>query len=88
MNDSHRFLCEAIGLAHSNVKNGGRPFGAVVVRRGEIIASGVARDKSCASADIRCSAAHGAAPLGCLRTLSSWARAAAPTNRCNRADGL
>ena len=38
---SHRFLREAIALAHVNVEQGGRPFGAVVVRDGEIIATGV-----------------------------------------------
>lgn len=34
-------LAEAIRLARENVERGGRPFGAVVVRNGEIIASGV-----------------------------------------------
>ena len=41
MNDHQHFLCEAIELARENVKNGGRPFGAVVVRDGKIIARGV-----------------------------------------------
>jgi guanine deaminase len=37
----HRFLREAIELAHANVERGGRPFGAIVVKNGEIIATGV-----------------------------------------------
>lgn len=41
MSDSDRFLEEAIALAHENVRAGGRPFGAVVVRDGRIIARGV-----------------------------------------------
>ena len=41
MNDNQRFLCEAIELARENAKNGGRPFGAIIVRDGEIIARGV-----------------------------------------------
>ena len=34
---------EAIRLSDENVKNGGGPFGAVIVKNGEIIASGVNR---------------------------------------------
>jgi len=41
MDDATRFLCEAIELAHYNMKKGGRPFGAVVARNGERIATGV-----------------------------------------------
>jgi tRNA(Arg) A34 adenosine deaminase TadA len=41
MSDTERFLCQAIELAHINLKGGGRPFGAVVVRNGEVIATGV-----------------------------------------------
>jgi guanine deaminase len=41
MDDSQHFLREAIELAYANLENGGRPFGAVVVRGGEIIARGV-----------------------------------------------
>lgn len=41
MSGSRRFLCEAIELALENVKNGGRPFGAVVVRGGTVLARGV-----------------------------------------------
>lgn len=41
MSDESRFLCEAIELAHANIAKGGRPFGAVVVKNGEVIASGV-----------------------------------------------
>ena len=35
------FLRRAIELAQANVAEGGRPFGAVIVRDGEIIATGV-----------------------------------------------
>jgi tRNA(Arg) A34 adenosine deaminase TadA len=41
MSNTERFLCEAIALAHHNLKNGGRPFGAVVARDGEVVATGV-----------------------------------------------
>jgi tRNA(Arg) A34 adenosine deaminase TadA len=41
MSDESRFLCEAIELAHANIANGGRPFGAVVVKDGEVVATGV-----------------------------------------------
>lgn len=41
MSDENRFLCEAIELAHANIVKGGRPFGAVVVKNGEVIATGV-----------------------------------------------
>ncbi|MGV2979869.1 nucleoside deaminase [Camelimonas sp. ID_303_24] len=36
-----QFLCEAIELARANVASGGRPFGAVIVRDGAVIATGV-----------------------------------------------
>ncbi|ENN86726.1 CMP/dCMP deaminase, zinc-binding protein [Rhizobium freirei PRF 81] len=41
MDNESRFLCEAIVLAHTNSQNGGRPFGALVVKDGEVVASGV-----------------------------------------------
>jgi guanine deaminase len=41
MSDESRFLCKAIELAHANIANGGRPFGAVVVKDGEVVATGV-----------------------------------------------
>lgn len=41
MSDTQRFLCEAIELARENVEKGGRPFGAVVVKGGKIVATGV-----------------------------------------------
>ena len=41
MTDETRFLCEAIELARANIGEGGRPFGALVVRDGEIVAIGV-----------------------------------------------
>ena len=41
---SHQdFMREAIALAVENVKNGGGPFGAVIVKNGEIIATGTNR---------------------------------------------
>lgn len=36
-----QFLCEAIELAHANSEKGGRPFGAVIVKDGAVIATGV-----------------------------------------------
>ncbi len=41
MSDESRFLREAIELARANIGKGGRPFGAVVVRDGVVIATGV-----------------------------------------------
>jgi guanine deaminase len=41
MTPQQRFLSEAIELAHANVEQGGRPFGAVVVKDGLAIATGV-----------------------------------------------
>lgn len=41
MSQTQRFLCEAIELAKANMDEGGRPFGAVVVRDGEVVATGV-----------------------------------------------
>ncbi len=41
MSTAERFLCEAIELARENLRNGGRPFGAVVVKDGAVIATGV-----------------------------------------------
>ncbi|MBY0380892.1 MAG: nucleoside deaminase [Xanthobacteraceae bacterium] len=38
---AERFLCEAIVLARDNVRRGGRPFGAVVTKDGQVIATGV-----------------------------------------------
>ncbi len=43
MRDKEKFMREAIRLSIENVKNGGGPFGAVVVKDGEIIARGVNR---------------------------------------------
>ena len=43
MTDINQFLEEAIALALDNVKTGGRPFGAVVVKDGKVIARGVNR---------------------------------------------
>lgn len=41
MSQTQRFLCEAIELARANMEEGGRPFGAVVVRDGAVAATGV-----------------------------------------------
>ena len=41
MNITEHYLLEAIKLAHANLKKGGRPFGALVVKDGEIVATGV-----------------------------------------------
>ena len=41
MSRTQRFLCEAIELARANMVKGGRPFGAVVVKDGEVVAAGV-----------------------------------------------
>ena len=42
-NESTTFLREAIRLAEDNVRNGGGPFGAIVVKNGEIIGRGANR---------------------------------------------
>lgn len=39
--DAERFLGQAVELARGNIEAGGRPFGAVVVRNGEVIATAV-----------------------------------------------
>ncbi|QKS00545.1 nucleoside deaminase [Sphingomonas sp. CL5.1] len=39
--DDERFLRAAIDLARENVAHGGRPFGALVVKNGAVIATGV-----------------------------------------------
>jgi tRNA(Arg) A34 adenosine deaminase TadA len=41
MTDGQRFLYEAIELARANIGQGGRPFGAVVVKDGLVIATGI-----------------------------------------------
>ncbi len=41
MTDDDRFLGEAIELARANIARGGRPFGAVLVRDGEVLATAV-----------------------------------------------
>jgi tRNA(Arg) A34 adenosine deaminase TadA len=41
MSTPHPFLRAAIELAYANVERGARPFGAVVVRDGQILATGV-----------------------------------------------
>ncbi|MCR4994230.1 MAG: nucleoside deaminase [Bacteroidales bacterium] len=43
MNNDERFMQMAIDLASENVQNNGGPFGAVIVRDGEVIATGVNR---------------------------------------------
>lgn len=39
--DAERFLSQAVELARGNIQAGGRPFGAVVVLNGEVIATAV-----------------------------------------------
>lgn len=39
--DDENFLREAIALAFANAEQGGRPFGAVIVHDGKVIATGV-----------------------------------------------
>ncbi|BFG79521.1 nucleoside deaminase [Paraburkholderia terrae] len=41
MTPQQRYLAEAIELAYGNVESGGRPFGAVIVKDGEVVATGV-----------------------------------------------
>lgn len=41
MSDHHRFLQLSIELAEKNIRQGGQPFGSVIVKNGEIIATGV-----------------------------------------------
>jgi guanine deaminase len=41
MDGTDRFLRAAIELARANIGKGGRPFGAVVVKDGQVIATGV-----------------------------------------------
>lgn len=41
MSDETAFLREALALAFANSERGGRPFGAVLVRDGEVVATGV-----------------------------------------------
>jgi len=41
MSDEAAFLREALTLAFANSERGGRPFGAVLVRDGEVVATGV-----------------------------------------------
>jgi len=43
MSVNRAFLDQAIALAFENVEQGGRPFGAVVVKDGNVIATGVNR---------------------------------------------
>jgi tRNA(Arg) A34 adenosine deaminase TadA len=41
MDRSEAFLRQAVELAHENVARGGRPFGAVLVKDGRVVATGV-----------------------------------------------
>ena len=40
MNNHHKFMSRAIFLSEENIKKGGGPFGAVIVKNNEIIAEG------------------------------------------------
>lgn len=48
MNMPERFLRMAVDLARKNAECGGRPFGAVIVRNGSVIGTGVNQILSCA----------------------------------------
>ena len=39
--DDQKFIQKAVDLALENAKSGGRPFGAVIVKEGKVIATGV-----------------------------------------------
>ncbi|MGO4711807.1 nucleoside deaminase [Bradyrhizobium sp. 2TAF24] len=41
MSTTEHYLQEAVRLARANMMAGGRPFGAVIVRNGEVVATGV-----------------------------------------------
>lgn len=41
MSEDQSYLREAVALARANIAQGGRPFGALVVRDGAVVASGV-----------------------------------------------
>lgn len=43
MDYNNKFMRKAIALSIENIKNGGGPFGAVIVKDGEIISTGVNR---------------------------------------------
>ncbi|MGB4414787.1 MAG: nucleoside deaminase [Paludibacter sp.] len=43
MNQNNKFMRKAIALSIQNIKKGGGPFGAVIVKDGKIIATGVNR---------------------------------------------
>jgi guanine deaminase len=41
MGDTERYLRMAVDLARENVERGGRPFGSVIVKDGDVVATGV-----------------------------------------------
>ncbi len=41
MNDENQYLGQAIALARANIGKGGRPFGAVLVQEGQVVAAAV-----------------------------------------------
>jgi tRNA(Arg) A34 adenosine deaminase TadA len=41
MNDENQYLGQAIALARANIGKGGRPFGAVLVQEGRVVATAV-----------------------------------------------
>ena len=41
MNDENQYLGQAIALARANIGKGGRPFGAVLVQEGKVVATAV-----------------------------------------------
>lgn len=43
MDENKKFMRKAIALSVNNIKNGGGPFGAVIVKDGKVVATGVNR---------------------------------------------
>ena len=73
---------EAIRLSDENVKNGGGPFGAVIVKNGEIIATGVNRVTDLSGCDIYTSCEPCPMCLGAIY----WAHLDRMYYACNKDD--
>ena len=88
MADAQRFLRDAIELARANLESGGRPFGAVIVKDGEVIATGVNEIESTndptAHAELTASARlRGSSDLRASKAVASM-RAAIPVRCASR----
>ena len=70
-NQDRAFMQRAIDLSIENVANGGGPFGAVIVRDSEIIATGV--NRVTANNDPTAHAEVNAIRAACSRLASYWA---------------